>query len=229
MSSARILHVDDEPDIRAVVELSLALDPELSIKSCDSGQAALSIASAWQPDIILLDVMMPAMDGPTTLAQLQKNPHTANIPVVFVTARAQQSEIDNFRSLGAAGVIVKPFDPTTLAPATRSYLQSTKKDLASLRRHFISRARHDAADLEKLRTTLLSVREHEPPAALARIKEIAHGLAGSGGIFGFPEVSLAAAKLEDAAVALLNGAGSAGDVEHALTKLKHCVKTIDAD
>jgi two-component system OmpR family response regulator len=125
MTALRVLHVDDEPDIREVVEISLGLDPDLVTRSCSSGQEALTVAVDWPPDIILLDVMMPTMDGPTTLARLRDNPGTAGIPVVFMTARAQSREIDLFRSLGATGVIPKPFDPMTLAASVRSYAQST--------------------------------------------------------------------------------------------------------
>lgn len=123
MTSLRILHVEDEPDIREVVEISLSFDPDFVTQSCDSGQEALAIAADWSPDIILLDVMMPVMDGPATLAQLQNNARTAEIPVVFMTARAQTHELDLFRSLGAVGVIPKPFDPMTLAATVRSYMR----------------------------------------------------------------------------------------------------------
>ena len=122
MSSHRVLHVDDEPDIRSIVEMSLSLDPDLSILSCASGQDALAAAAVWSPDLILLDVMMPVMDGPTTLAHLHENPITSGIPVVFMTARAQIRELAHFRSLGAAGVIPKPFDPMTLATSVHKYL-----------------------------------------------------------------------------------------------------------
>ena len=76
MSSVRVLHVDDEPDIREVVEMSLGLDPELAVKSCASGSDALSASNEWPPDLILLDVMMPVMDGPTTFRHLRERPAT---------------------------------------------------------------------------------------------------------------------------------------------------------
>ena len=123
MTALRVLHVDDEPDIREVVEISLSLDPDLVTQSCDSGQEALTIAADWSPDLILLDVMMPVMDGPATLARLRDNAQTTGIPVVFMTARAQTRELDHFRSLGAVGVIPKPFDPMTLAASVRSYMR----------------------------------------------------------------------------------------------------------
>jgi CheY-like chemotaxis protein len=226
MSPVRILHVDDEPDIREVVELSLGIDPDFSVQSCPSGEAALSIASTWQPNIILLDVMMPAMDGPTTLAHLHENPHTANIPVVFMTARAQAHEVDKFRSLGAVGVIVKPFDPISLAPSMRGYLQKGEKNLASLRRHFVNRARDDAVLLEKCRAELTN---GQSASSITRIKEIAHGLAGSGGIFDFPEISLDAGTLEDAAITFNEGTSDISEVKDAMAALLKRIKTMQAD
>jgi CheY-like chemotaxis protein len=124
MSAYRILHVEDEPDIREVVLLSLGLDPELTVKSYDNGADALAAATEWDPDVILMDVMMPVMDGPQLLARLRKDQRTAAIPVVFMTARAQRSEIEHFISLGAVGVIPKPFDPLTLAKSVRDCLGS---------------------------------------------------------------------------------------------------------
>jgi CheY-like chemotaxis protein len=122
MAAYRLLHVEDEPDIRAVVEMSLALDPDITLKSCASGADALVAAADWEPDLILMDVMMPVMDGTETLTHLRESARTAAIPVVFMTARAQTTEAEHFLSLGAAGVIPKPFDPMTLAAAVRVYL-----------------------------------------------------------------------------------------------------------
>jgi CheY-like chemotaxis protein len=122
MTALRVLHVDDEPDIRELVGISLGLDPEISVKSCASGNDALVAAAEWTPDVVLLDVMMPVMDGPQTLSHLRERETTAKIPVVFMTARAQTRELAHFLSLGAAGVIPKPFDPMTLAGAVRKYL-----------------------------------------------------------------------------------------------------------
>ena len=196
----RVLHVDDEPDIREVVEMSLALDPNLAVQSCASGAEALSKVGEWPPDLILLDVMMPVMDGPTTLARLRETPEAADIPVVFMTARAQTRELEHFRSLGAAGVIAKPFDPMTLAVSVRSYLKVTK--LNGLRANFIERAKADAAALAGQRALL-----DGPGAAdvLARIKAIAHGLAGAAGIYGLYAVGTEATAVENAAVARLAG------------------------
>jgi CheY-like chemotaxis protein len=118
----RVLHVDDEADIREVVGVALGLDPDIVARSCASGQVALLTAATWLPDIILLDVMMPAMDGPATLKRLRAGPETVDIPVIFMTARAQSREIEAFISLGAIGVIPKPFDPMTLAASLYAHL-----------------------------------------------------------------------------------------------------------
>src|SRR5262249_27529105 len=125
---ARILVVDDEPDIRKVVERSLARDPGFTTRCCASGHEALAVAAEWSPDLILLDVMMPPMDGPATLARLRENPPTAEIPVVFLTARATSQELDDLRSLGAVGAIAKPFDPRALRESVRDYLQAAASE-----------------------------------------------------------------------------------------------------
>jgi CheY-like chemotaxis protein len=143
-TALRVLHVDDEPDIREVVEVSLALDPLLMTRSCASGDEALAVAVEWPPDIILLDVMMPAMDGPTTLARLRGNARTADIPVIFMSARAQSSDLDHFRSLGAAGVIPKPFDPMTLAASVRDHVRPSHEWLDAMRKVFLRRVKDDA-------------------------------------------------------------------------------------
>jgi CheY-like chemotaxis protein len=127
MSAIRILHVDDEPDIREIVDMSLGLNPEFEVRACASGAEAIAAAIEWSPFVILLDVMMPGMDGPTTLAQLRKNPQTSDIPVLFMTARAQTREVEEIISLGAQGVISKPFDPMTLAFVVRNHLQALKR------------------------------------------------------------------------------------------------------
>lgn len=115
----RILYVDDEADIREIVALSLGLDPGIQVETLASGKAALERASQGDLDLILLDVMMPVMDGPTTFRELRKAEASAHIPVGFVTARTQQHEIAHFLELGAAGVIPKPFDAMTLARQVR--------------------------------------------------------------------------------------------------------------
>jgi CheY-like chemotaxis protein len=131
MTDIRILLVDDEPDIREIVDVSLSLDREFKTRACVSGGDALVTAAEWSPSLILLDVMMPIMDGPATLANLRKNPRTAGIPVVFLTARTRSDEIAQYISLGALGVLSKPFDPMTLAASVRNYLRPSPARHAS--------------------------------------------------------------------------------------------------
>ncbi|MFC4308760.1 response regulator [Steroidobacter flavus] len=114
-SLREILYVDDEPDIREIVQMALGLVPTLSVNTADSGTRALQSMQASKPDLVLLDVMMPNMDGPTTLQQMRSQPELQSIPVIFMTAKAMPQEVARFRALGAAAVIAKPFDPMLLA------------------------------------------------------------------------------------------------------------------
>ena len=116
----RILYVEDEPDIRAVAKLALEMVGGFTVKICASGEEALSEAEPFAPDLILLDVMMPGMDGITTLKALHERSALASVPVVFMTAKAQSVEIDYYKSLGACDVITKPFDAMTLANHVRA-------------------------------------------------------------------------------------------------------------
>ncbi|MBE0487333.1 response regulator [Marinobacter sp.] len=111
----KVLYVEDDPDIRAIAELALQDVGGFNAALCSSGQQALEMAPAFRPDLILLDVMMPDMDGPETLRRLRVLDSTRTTPVIFMTARIQNSEIEEYLALGAIGVIPKPFDPMTLA------------------------------------------------------------------------------------------------------------------
>ena len=119
---SRILYIDDEADIREVAQMALEIDPELEVRTCASGAEGIEQARDWQPDLILLDVMMPQMDGPAVFRRLQEDSATATIPVVFITARTQAREVAALEELGGRGVIAKPFDPMTLAQQARGYL-----------------------------------------------------------------------------------------------------------
>jgi two-component system OmpR family response regulator len=223
MTTLRILHVDDEPDIREVVEISLGLDSGLATRSCGSGEEAIVAAIDWQPDIILCDVMMPVMDGPATLMRLRENASTASIPVIFMTARAQTRELDRFRSLGALGVIPKPFDPMTLAASVRSYVQPAHDPMDDLRAGFLQRVRKDVVSLSKERLILKDGRRASD--VLDRIKHIAHGLSGAGGIYGFAELSDAAAMLEDAVIAEPADPDRSEETDLALDGLISCAES----
>lgn len=125
MSLTRILYVEDEPDIRAVANIALEMVGGFQLLTCSSGQEALEKAEAFAPDFILLDVMMPGMDGPTTLQKLREIPAISAVPACFMTAKVQPSEIAYFKSLGALDVIPKPFDPMTLATQVRKIWERT--------------------------------------------------------------------------------------------------------
>ena len=115
MELNKILAVEDEPDIRLVLGVALRDVAGYEIEICASGKEALEKAPDFGPDLILLDVMMPEMDGPDTLAALRELPETEDTPIIFLTAKVQPQEVQRFRQLGALGVISKPFDPMTLA------------------------------------------------------------------------------------------------------------------
>lgn len=121
----RILYVEDEPDIQMVAKLSLESLGGFTLDVCSSGAEALEKAAAFAPDLILLDVMMPGMDGPTTLRRLREIPSLSGVPAVFMTAKAQPHEIEEFKTLGAADVITKPFDPMALPDNVRAIWERT--------------------------------------------------------------------------------------------------------
>jgi CheY-like chemotaxis protein len=113
--SHKILIIDDEEDIREVAALSLETVAGWTVISANSGAQGLARAIEHQPDAILLDVMMPGMDGPTTVRELRKNPVTASIPILLLTAKVQASDQRRFADLGVQAILFKPFDPLTLS------------------------------------------------------------------------------------------------------------------
>ena len=116
----RILYVEDEPDIQAVAKLALEQVGQFTLEVCSSGQEALDKAEQFSPQLMLLDVMMPEMDGPTTLSKLRDISGLENIPAIFMTARVQPHEIQEYIDMGAVDVIAKPFDPMTLSTQIRA-------------------------------------------------------------------------------------------------------------
>ena len=127
MSALNVLHVEDDESIRALTELIFSLAGDGIVRTAASGEEALAaLESGYKPDVILLDVMMPGLDGPTVLALLREMPLHSSTPVIFMTARAHARQRDRLLSLGAIGVITKPFDPTTLAADIRGYLAGAR-------------------------------------------------------------------------------------------------------
>lgn len=243
MRPFRILHIDDDPTLRDVVELSLNFEAALSAVSCAGGADALALTADWAPDLILCDVMMPDMDGPETLARLRDSAITAKTPVIFMTANPEPDEIAGYRALGAAAVIAKPFDPngfsdvvlghvTNLAkaglitgvpmvsqppaPEQRAALQTIYLDAAA--DDFNERLRADAVTL----VTFRNIAKAADDAALKDLQTCTHKLAGAAGLFGFEKVSRAAAALEAAVTASRAGRGE--PIQPCLDALLRCIE-----
>ncbi|MEY2687814.1 MAG: hypothetical protein RL375_2012 [Pseudomonadota bacterium] len=117
----RVMCIEDDPDIRMILEFSLRQVGGYEVHGCADGPTALAEVGAFAPDLILLDVMMPGMSGPETLAALRTLPAMIGVPVVFLTAKAMLDEVEALLDHGATGVIVKPFDPVALPGQLRIY------------------------------------------------------------------------------------------------------------
>lgn len=111
----KILYVDDDHDILKIARLSLEKKGGFTVHTCDSGQKALEEVTVFQPDLIILDVVMPDMDGSHTMAELKKIPEVAHIPVFFMTSRLHPDELEFYDRLGVSGIIAKPFHPLELS------------------------------------------------------------------------------------------------------------------
>jgi CheY-like chemotaxis protein len=202
-----VLYVDDEPDIRAIVQIALGLSKDLTIHTGESGAQGLQLARELHPDVLLLDVMMPGLDGPGTLHKLRADPTIAHIPVIFVTAKAMPREIAQFRELGAVGVIAKPFDPMQLVQQLQSLWDGRDAELAppryedkaAVHRHavqlgdrFLQRTRDETVTLH----TLAEHAHDSDPVVIAQMERLAHKIHGTGSMFGYEAVSICAADLE---------------------------------
>jgi len=121
----KILLVEDDPDIRVIVKSALEMLAGFQVRACSSGAEALSTVEEFAPQLALLDVMMPEIDGPGVLARLRERPATAALPVIFLTAKATPQESERLRALGAVGVLSKPFDPLTLHEQLRTIWEKT--------------------------------------------------------------------------------------------------------
>ena len=123
MNDKRILLIDDEETIQEVVQVGIEIETGWQVAIASSGLEGIAVAASQQPDAILLDVMMPDMDGISTLSQLRANAKTQSIPVIFLTAKTQAADKNLFQSLGVVGVITKPFNSMTLASRIARMLQ----------------------------------------------------------------------------------------------------------
>ncbi len=201
-SLRRILLVEDDPDIQEVTTLLLSSIGSYEVRAYGSAAEALETAEAFDPDLILLDVMMPGLDGQGAFAAFRRMPATAATPVIFMTARVQPREIMEYRRLGSLGVIPKPFDPDTLADTIQGMWDRHQKarlsaqrreDLAALRALY---AADLPARLRSIEEAADSLRNNGWDSRVATsLYEMAHRLAGSAAIYGFPAVSEAALRI----------------------------------
>ena len=127
----RVLLVEDDPDIQQVARITLEAVGGFEVEVCDDGQQALDKAPVFQPDLILLDVMMPGMDGPTTLGELRSRAETEKTPVVFMTAKVQPQDVQRYLGLGAVDVIAKPFDPMKLCERVQEIWSHAQSDVGT--------------------------------------------------------------------------------------------------
>jgi CheY-like chemotaxis protein len=124
----RLIYVEDEPDIRTIAQFALTEIGGFTLEVCASGREAVEKTPAFKPDLIILDVMMPEMDGVETFKQLRSFPQLASTPIIFMTAKAMRHETACYHALGAAGVIAKPFDPLTLPDRIREIWQTATRN-----------------------------------------------------------------------------------------------------
>ena len=210
-----ILYIDDEPDLRLIVQAALGLTEGLTAYTAESSQA-LELAHELQPDLVLLDVMMPHLDGPGTLKLLRADAALSHIPAIFLTARATPDEVVRLRALGAFAVIAKPFDPMRLsgqllalwqamgAPPERAGAGASagagagagqirlRQQVTGLAGKFLERTGVQALTLTELAAHL----QPGDLTGIASVHEIAHRIHGSGAMFDFPAVSACAGEVE---------------------------------
>ena len=214
-ASFRILHVDDDPLMRDVVDHALSLDPSLIVLSCGDAREALAAAPDWEPDLIICDATIPGIEGATLLAELRAIAATAKVPAIVLSAHAGPDDVAAMKSLGAIAVIAKPFDAETLAEAVRRHLDSIRMNTAGY--DFSQRLRRDAATLAAFRPRLADADAPE------ELETFVHKLAGAAGIFNFGAVSSKASALETAIIDMRAGRGAADAVAANLDALLDCI------
>ena len=206
----RVLVIDDEPDILAVVRITLCARAGFEVEVCQSGAEAPGVARRFAPDLILLDVMMPGIDGPTTLQALRDDPQTAATPVVFMTAKAMPHETARYLDLGAAAVIAKPFDQRTLADELEQIVRRTPPR-ASRDADFGQAALLDAyaealpAKVREIRELWARVESGRDAEATRTLYLRVHNLAGTAATYGHRSLGDVARQLEQ-----VIGEGTAG-------------------
>lgn len=233
---SRVLFIEDEADIRHVAKMALERIGGLDVLACASGEEALKRATQFHPDLVLLDVMMPEMDGPALLKLLRLLPGLEVTPVVFMTAKVQPGEIAHLKSLGALEVIAKPFDPMLLAsrlaeiwatvPALPPSNDALHDGMEALRKQY---AQSFDEKWQRLNDawTLAKVGDTEA-LRLARLH--AHTMAGSGATIGYPEVSRLASAVEHLLTLCdetRDGTDNSSELDMLMSKLRLATATSD--
>jgi two-component system, OmpR family, response regulator len=214
-----ILYVEDEPDIQRIVKLALEMVAGMRVIACSSGADAIARSTETAIDLMLLDVMMPQMDGPTTLQRLREIPALAKTPVVFMTAKAHPSEVAYFKSLGALDVIAKPFDPMALADVLRAIwaraVAAGPSSSSELKQTIDSAELSAEARFTERMAALTAQFQRELPERLAEMRHYwqvlkqfwnldalnsmhrcTHNLAGAGSTFGYDALTTRARTLD---------------------------------
>jgi DNA-binding response OmpR family regulator len=202
------LCVDDDKDICEIVRVALSVIAGLDVDTVHTGESAIDFARRRPPDLVLMDTMMPGLDGPSTLLRMRETPGIADVPVIFLTARVMPAEVAAMFSMGAIGVIAKPFDPVTLGSdisaiwarpdSARTILNKPgRRDEAGppadeLTRAFLERAQ---GDVEHIRTMVEGVRNGNS-SMLEQAEGLAHSIHGAAAMFGYPGVSECGGLLE---------------------------------
>jgi two-component system, OmpR family, response regulator len=227
-----VLYVDDDPDICTVVEATLCTIGDLKVRTANSGEVAIDLACEQRPDLILMDVMMPGLDGPSTLNLMRCCAAIADVPVIFLTAKVMPTEISQLLTLGAIGVLSKPFDPSRLCGDMLALWQRTggaargapisldvAVEVSSLTGGFLERAQRD---VERLRQLLGRLWAGEK-SALRELERLAHSIHGSAAMFGFPAMSETGGAIEDLARGLMRSTDASAALDaDALEQMSDC-------
>jgi two-component system OmpR family response regulator len=223
-----VLYVDDDADICRIVQATLRMVPGLIVQTADSGERAIDLAHELRPDLVLMDVMMPGLDGPSTLKRMRQSILLAGIPVIFLTAKVLPAEISQLLQLGAIGVIVKPFDPLKLyadlvvlwhkggiegpsriACGAQSHVEA---EIDSLTNSFLQRAWADVISLAQM----IEQAQNGDRSVLSEVERVSHSLHGAGAMFGFPRISEMGGKIARTVEELVANAGHDSASERAV-------------
>lgn len=195
----RVLLIEDDPDIRSIADMALSTVGGMTVTPAEDGPAGLAVLDEAQPDVVLLDVMMPGMDGLQVLAAIRDRPAWTAVPVIFMTARVRPREVESYHAAGAAGVISKPFDPMTLAEDVRRLITDAVEAKLSQSR-YAPLVRRFLDGLRERRAQMAAGLEDLEGEGFETLRAEVHRIAGTAGSMGFLALGEAAVALETAMV-----------------------------